>query len=863
MTGLARGGGDAAPRLPADCSNFMKQHWLFPFSLVVTILVFHVCYGLEILIPTNVSWLLTAMHDWGTHYLGWYFYRGEDWGFPLGKVSNYFYPIGTNVGFTDSIPLLALFFKLFAPVLPEDFQYFGWWLLLCHLLAAYFTIRLCRLLRVPDGYAFAAVLLVVSNPVLVYRGFHPALCAQWLLIASVYLYLLRPAQVTPARILGYQLLLLLVSALVNPYLCLMVFGCSFFTALKLFFVEKAGKKWHFFTYVGASGAALLLVWYVVGMVTFGGSKEDFGVSGAYGLYSLNLNVLYNPSGFSSLLRGQNLVSWHQYEGYAYLGMGVFILLAASAGYLAYGRLNRQPGGGRQPFKAYFNGAPLLPAAVLLVLLTLFSLTHIVSINDKVLFQVPLPTSIVRLGEIFRASARFFWLPYYLLLLFPVVVIARSTLRPALKTGLLGLAVAVQLYDIFPLLTHRKLTYGAYQPPIRATYWTTLMEGFDEVVFYPPFRATYRTDLDYQYFAFLAARARKPINIGYVARADNNAIALNSERLNKDLTADLVSPRKLYITTGEHLKNFAYLLFDEAVQVSTLDGYYYLFGSTVTGKSVLEVASASTKSNRARLDSALASLGTRPVFRETSRITASGQDVIRYNLETFSNHNKLLTVNGWAFLANTDDNRGDSTFLFLNSDRKSYLLPAKRVARPDVTGFFNKKYLDDAGFVSLAPKKSLDKGVYQLGIAIKNKAGQWTHQLTDRNIKVGSEYATVKAEKEALRTADIHWGVDKLQATGNAVTASGWAFFRGQHTPGSEIRLVLQNDTHTFSCATDPVLRPDVTTHFGKKFNLDHAGFNCKFLKDALPGGTYKVGIYIRNTQSGTEGMVLTDKEITH
>jgi hypothetical protein len=135
-------------------------------------------------------------------------------------------------------------------------------------------------------------------------------------------------------------------------------------------------------------------------------------------------------------------------------------------------------------------------------------------------------------------------------------------------------------------------------------------------------------------------------------------------------------------------------------------------------------------------------------------------------------------------------------------------------------------------------------------------------LTDQTIKVEPGYATVKAEKEALRTADIQWGVDKLEATGNAVAASGWAFLRGQHSGGSEIRLVLQKDTQTFSCATEPVLRPDVTTHFERKFDLDHAGFNCKFSKDALPRGTYKVGIYIRNARSNAEGMVLTDKEIT-
>ncbi len=35
--------------------------------------------------PSNINWLMTARHDWGTHYLGWAFYKNEPWHFPIGK----------------------------------------------------------------------------------------------------------------------------------------------------------------------------------------------------------------------------------------------------------------------------------------------------------------------------------------------------------------------------------------------------------------------------------------------------------------------------------------------------------------------------------------------------------------------------------------------------------------------------------------------------------------------------------------------------------------------------------------------------------------------------------------------------------
>ena len=155
-------------------SKIRFEKWL-PWTLaaVVAAVIFQISYGLSALGPSNINWLMTVRHDWGTHYLGWAFYKNEPWHFPLGRVDGYNYPVGTNVGFTDSIPLLAIFFKLFAPLLSSDFQYFGLWLFVCHLLAAYFTIRLFRLFEINWMVTAAASIFVAASPVLLYRGiFH-------------------------------------------------------------------------------------------------------------------------------------------------------------------------------------------------------------------------------------------------------------------------------------------------------------------------------------------------------------------------------------------------------------------------------------------------------------------------------------------------------------------------------------------------------------------------------------------------------------------------------------------------------------------------------------------------------------------
>ena len=96
----------------------MKDKYIYLTSFIILLAFFHYIYGIYILNPSNINWLLSAYHDWGTHYLGWAYFQNEPWQFPLGHIENYNYPAGSNVGYTDSITLLALFFKLISFFLP-------------------------------------------------------------------------------------------------------------------------------------------------------------------------------------------------------------------------------------------------------------------------------------------------------------------------------------------------------------------------------------------------------------------------------------------------------------------------------------------------------------------------------------------------------------------------------------------------------------------------------------------------------------------------------------------------------------------------------------------------------------------------
>src|SRR5258708_27756623 len=136
------------------------------FSVLAIIVLYHVKYGLGILNPSNFGWLMKW--DLATQVMGTNFYRHEPWGFPLGKINNYFYPIGTNIGLTE-IPIMTMIVKLLSPVLPENFQYVGLFLFSCHILTAYYSLKLFRLFNIHGALQFLSTMFIVINPVLLYR----------------------------------------------------------------------------------------------------------------------------------------------------------------------------------------------------------------------------------------------------------------------------------------------------------------------------------------------------------------------------------------------------------------------------------------------------------------------------------------------------------------------------------------------------------------------------------------------------------------------------------------------------------------------------------------------------------------------
>lgn len=514
-------------------------------------------FGARSLDPANIGWLMHG--DPAQHYLGWQFFRGEPWHWPLGRIEHFGAPVGTGIVFTDSIPLLALLLKPFASWLPAEFQYFGVWMLACYVLSAVFGWRLMAR-ATPHGWLRAlGALFFLMSPAMLLRAYgHESLMAHWLLLAALDRY------AAPWRGIAW-LALLAAAVLVHAYLFLMMLALA---AAALYRAARsgnaplrqapppnpppqAGEGWggggrHLLSQAALGAIVLLLVMWGAGY--FIAAPRQLAAEG-YGHYSANLLTYADPMDWRGFLRaygrdaagkrewsqflgsrGQATIG--QYEGFAYFGLGA-LLLAACACIILLTKPER-----RREMRFW--------RPVLAVCIALFAaaLSHKITLGDRVLAEIPWPPVILDALAVFRASGRFVWPLYYLLLWAALATVARFC-PPRLATVLLIVGVTLQFADLrgkFAEFRQEFRHQTAWRTPLQKPLWEDAARRYRKFSVVPP-----QMEGDaYLPLAHLAARHGAAIDIGYVARPDNAALKAYAEQQAADIAAGRLRPDTLYI-----------------------------------------------------------------------------------------------------------------------------------------------------------------------------------------------------------------------------------------------------------------------------------------------------------------------------
>ncbi len=418
-----------------------------------------------ILLPTNIAWLQGG--DPASNYLMWATYRHAPWVLPPGMNPAYGLELATSILYDDAIPVMALALKPFSSLLGEPFQYFGLWLLLCFILQGVFAWKIGQAL----GFSLVprialACFLVTAPPFLIRLHGHYALCAQWLVLAALYLYL-RPIQKTPSLA---WIALVSLAAIVQPYLFVMV------TAI--WAADLVKRRWtgdvSWRRLSVEFGLNVLLVTVCLWMAGFFVIASGRAIGG-YGLYHIDLLGLFNPLGWSRIL--PSFVSAaNQFEGFCYLGLGAILLLIFALPPLL------------EDIASPVLTKRFLPLVAVLIILTLFAISNVVTAAAKPLVTLTLPEWATGITSTFRSSGRMFWPAYYAIIVGLVWLIVTGY---SARTGpiLLVLALAVQLIDTEPgwiPIQERNARLGtSWTTPLTSSWWRLAADRYKKIRTIPP------------------------------------------------------------------------------------------------------------------------------------------------------------------------------------------------------------------------------------------------------------------------------------------------------------------------------------------------------------------------------------------
>lgn len=447
---------------------------LYAVAFLTGAVVFVMIYGVNVLNPVYDDWLL-GQGDLTQHYLGWCFFRRSRWFFPVGLTDNLAYPSYTSIIFTDSIPLLAVFFKALSPVLPETFQYFGWWGIISFALQGFFAAKILSEFSTGRIQTLIGSIFFVVSPIVIERMFrHTALGGHWLILASIYLFIRhrKDYQNTLKTVLWWGSMGLLVASIHMYYLPMCgAFLCGY--VLCSFWQDKR-IVWKRLLPGVSFGGGLLAAAYLLGGFSTRATAESSGL----GECSFNLNGFFNEKGYSRFLDALPMYCDGQYEGFAYLGIGIFVLMFFAVVYIVVDLIQDQGRSIRDHLAEIITG--ILISVGLIVLAASPSVTW----NDKLLFVLTDSSTLTKYWSIFRSSGRLVWPVCYLIYI--VVIVCNEKLwdrlirngRAAAGVSITVLTVCcfLQIFDIGAKLAEQRERFAS-----RSSYVSVLQdEVWDEL-----------------------------------------------------------------------------------------------------------------------------------------------------------------------------------------------------------------------------------------------------------------------------------------------------------------------------------------------------------------------------------------------
>ncbi len=455
--------------------------------------------------PTFLDWMIEG--DWLGHLFGWLFTRNGPWGLPLAQAPELVAPAGSSAALTDAIPLLSVAGKLLSPFFGERLQLFGAWMVLGVIGTGVAGVLVCRAWLHDWVSLGLAGCLFVMNPIVSTRYGHPPFFAFWMLTGLVGTALWPVTSLASARrTAAVTLALGFLASATNAYLAVMAAALVGASLARLAVVLRRFAAGEAAAWLVSGPAVVVGALWLFGFVSGARSApmQTLAIEG-FGQFSADLLTFVNPATWSRLLPALGMGP-RQYEGYAYLGLGVLGLLAVRGLLLAR----------RRPTKLELLG--LAPLALAALATSFYALSNHVTVGGtRVADLSGLYAPLGSWPSVFRSSGRFVWPLHAWLTIIAALAVAPLATLPARRL-VLAAGVLVQLVDFDPGRTPLHKGFRVFEP-FRDPTWQ-LLGDYRHVVIHPvqiqwtcPFNHELVAKLSWE-----AYRQRVSINSGHVGRA---------------------------------------------------------------------------------------------------------------------------------------------------------------------------------------------------------------------------------------------------------------------------------------------------------------------------------------------------------
>lgn len=509
----------------------------FIIPLLIGSVIFLLICGISILNPENIRWISAG--DPTQHYLGWEFFRRSNWQIPPGLNPDFGLSISSSIVYSDSIPLLAIFFKAARSFLSYPFQYFGIWYLCCLLGQAFVSWKIVEVFTEKNWIKIIGSLTFTFSPAMLgLFGITAALSSHFLILSALYL-IVKKNRTFPT---GSWNVLLLISLAVHFYIFVMIF---------LLWISNLGdsksisQKQKIGIFLVAITSILLSAWllgyFSTGLSTLGATASKNYLSEfnkGYGDITTALNpwtLLWDPDWSS--IQSNFSIKYPHIDNVNYFGMGVVIALIIS---IVFGRINVLE------IKNVLSNNLFL--AVMLLAILLFSLSNNLYLG-YLHIGYSIPESAINIANVLRSSMRMIWPIYYLIFIWVILFGIKLKKYPRIFYFICILFFQVIDTQIGWIKVRDKF-YNSYyismDSNLKSEFWNDIQGRFNKLVLLPEkgFRVKFEDLSTY------ALRNEAATNSVLLARVNMSKVQIQNEQNDQLINSGKYDESSIYIVEDD-------------------------------------------------------------------------------------------------------------------------------------------------------------------------------------------------------------------------------------------------------------------------------------------------------------------------